>query len=111
MAPLSTGVCVVGDGTVRVDAAGDLDMTCGNQLRDVVRQALAAHAPKRVVVDLSRITFLDSAGIGALVGVLKEAREQGATLLVADPTPFVHHILDITGLLDAFGSPAPTASG
>ena len=111
MAPLNTSVRAVGDGTVRVDAAGELDVSCGNQLRGAVHEALETHAATRVVVDLSRITFLDSAGIGALLGALKEARERGATLVVADPTPFVHHILGITGLLDAFGSPPPAASG
>ncbi|MEP2782674.1 MAG: STAS domain-containing protein [Pseudoruegeria sp.] len=48
----------------RIDAAGALEF------KEDMRK-LAADAPPRVVLDLGKVTFLDSSGLGALVAVLK----------------------------------------
>ncbi|MDQ1849948.1 STAS domain-containing protein [Gemmobacter fulvus] len=48
----------------RIDAAGAI------QFKDRMR-ALAAHGPQRVMLDMSRVLFLDSSGLGAVVAVMK----------------------------------------
>ena len=109
MAPLTASIFPQADESVRIEVTGDLHMAWGHRLRDAVSASLGSFAPKLVVIDLVGITFLDSAGIGALVGALKEARERGSELVVRNPTPFVYHILKITGLTEAFGLPATSS--
>ena len=54
-----------------------------------------------VVVDLSRVTFIDSTGLGVLVGALKRVRERGALSLVC-PQRQVRRVFEITGLTKVF---------
>jgi hypothetical protein len=54
-----------------------------------------------VVVDLSRVSFIDSSGLGVLVGALKRVRERGALSLVC-PEPRVRRVFEITGLTQVF---------
>ena len=51
---------------------------------------------KQVVVDLGEVTFMDSAGLGALVGLLKRLAGRGGDLRLARPRPGVKLVLEIT---------------
>jgi anti-anti-sigma factor len=52
----------------------------------------------KVVLDLSGVSSLDSAGIGELAFLHSWARSQNADLKCASPTPFVRNLLDLTNL-------------
>jgi anti-sigma B factor antagonist len=54
-----------------------------------------------VMVDLSQVGFIDSTGIGVLVGALKRAREASGDLIIVGAKDRVHRIFEITGLLGA----------
>jgi anti-sigma B factor antagonist len=56
----------------------------------------------RVVVDLSAVEFIDSTGLGALVGGLKRLREHDGDLALKDPKPMVVKLLGLTGLDKVF---------
>jgi anti-sigma B factor antagonist len=59
--------------------------------------ALLADGTTRLVIDLSDVEFLDSAGLAAMVGALKRARAAGGDVrLVAPETPAVRRILELT---------------
>jgi anti-anti-sigma factor len=63
---------------VRVEVAGDIDVTTVEILRDSLDRA-AAERPTRLEVDLSGVTFVGSAGIGVLAAV---RHSMGAQILV-----------------------------
>jgi anti-sigma B factor antagonist len=52
----------------------------------------------RIVVDLSRIEFIDSSGLGALIGGLKSARIAGGDLRIAAAPENVRVVLNLTNL-------------
>ncbi|NDK30475.1 STAS domain-containing protein [Nesterenkonia haasae] len=52
----------------------------------------------RIVVDLSETAFIDSSGLGALIGGLKSARLAQGDLRIAAPTPAVSSVLKLTNL-------------
>lgn len=56
-------------------------------------------------VDLGRVSFIDSTGLGMLVGVLKEAREMQGNLHLMNAGREVRRILQVTGLEALFESP------
>jgi len=56
----------------------------------------------RIVVDLSRVSYLDSTGLGVLVGALKRLREKDGELRLVHPTPRVMRVLEITRLVNVF---------
>ena len=51
-----------------------------------------------VVLDLSRLTFIDSSGLGAIHAARQRVIDEGGTLVVCRPNPAVHRVLEITGL-------------
>lgn len=51
----------------------------------------------RVVIDLSEVPFMDSAGLGALIGGIRRARENGGDVAVACSRPTLTRLLHTTG--------------
>lgn len=85
------------DGLVTLEAVGDLDLdTAPKLLTEVVRQLDAGMT--ELVIDLTALEFIDSSGLGTLVGCWRRAQQAGATLIVANPSDDVSMTLAITGL-------------
>ena len=57
---------------------------------------------KKILLNLSQVSFMDSAGLGELVAGLKTARNLGATLKILNQSPRVQQSLYITRLLPVF---------
>jgi anti-sigma B factor antagonist len=63
------------------------------------RQALAGQSGSgRLLIDLTSVTFIDSAGLGALVGGIRRTRERGAEVAVACGRPQLLRLLHRVGL-------------
>lgn len=65
---------------------------------------------KRLVLDLAPLTYMDSSGIGAVVGVYVSARTAGCTFRTVNMSKHVRELLRMTHLLTVFEAtgPAPT---
>lgn len=98
------------DGVMVLDVRGTLDAATVDALRAALLSTLSAHRPATMVVDLTFVTFMDSLGVGALVAGHNAAREVGTTLLLRNPSDFVHRQLAVTGLAAMFGLPPATAA-
>lgn len=82
------------DGFVICRPVGELDAFTVSQFR----QALAdLAASKRLVIDMSGIPFVDSAGLGALIGGIRRTRELGGDVAVACDRPTLVRLLRTTG--------------
>ncbi|MER7001916.1 STAS domain-containing protein [Dactylosporangium sp. NPDC000555] len=92
-------------GTIVVEVLGPLEAATVGALRSVVLDAVETYRPRVLTVDLRRVPFMDSIGIGTLVAIDNKAREVGGTMEVSSPSPFVHRLLQITGLTELFGLP------
>ncbi|MFA5205158.1 MAG: STAS domain-containing protein [Lentisphaeria bacterium] len=64
--------------------------------------ATLARTAKGIVVDLSKTVFIDSAGLGALVSLLKNCTQQDIRLYLAGLTPQVRQIFELTRLYRLF---------
>lgn len=82
-------------------AEGEIDAYAAPQLADMVIK-LAANGAVHIIADLRGVGFLDSAGVGALVGSRNGLRTRGGSLMLVASTGRVLHTLQLTGLLDAF---------
>lgn len=89
-----------GEHTV-VEAAGELDLYTAPRLRELLL-ALDAEGRHRVVVDLAGLSFIDSTGLGVLVGGLSRTREAGGDLALVCASERVLRPFQITGLTEVF---------
>ncbi len=87
----------VADGVAVVHCTGRLNMAEAPQLKQMVDTVVAEGAP-RVVVDLSGTPFVDSSGLGALIGGLKTARQAGGDLRIAGAGEQILAVLGLTNL-------------
>ena len=88
-----------GEATV-VEVGGEVELYSAQQLRDALIRVCEVERPC-IVVDLTRVSFIDSTGLGVLVGALKRASERGTLALVC-PQQRVRRVLEITGLTEVF---------
>src|SRR5262245_26537700 len=87
------------DGVVCVVPSGELDLVTAPALRAALEDA-AASGPRRIVVTLGEVTFLDSTGLGAIVHGLRHAADRGIELTLTGASPGIRRILGVTGLDD-----------
>ncbi|HEU0129415.1 MAG TPA: STAS domain-containing protein [Mycobacteriales bacterium] len=76
---------------------GDLDLATAPQLRQDLVDASVNGSPL-VVLDLRSVAFLDSVGVGVIVGGHKRLRREGRSLHLSGPTGVVRRVLDLTRL-------------
>jgi anti-anti-sigma factor len=106
--PLFNVRCEPREGAVVVVASGEIDLATSPQLREAL---LAPEAQaSRIVLDLRAVSFIDSSGLGVIVGQQKRSQEDGHSFSVAvDGSSAVRRILDLSGLikiLDVVADPA-----
>jgi len=88
--------------TAWVAVSGEVDLATAEVLRDRLLDVLRDEAPTMLRVDLAAVTFLDCAGISALVAVHNAAVRTGRQMRVTHTQPIVRRVLDLTGLHDVF---------
>jgi anti-sigma B factor antagonist len=92
-----------------VQVVGEVDVFTAPRLKDRLLQ-VERDGVHHIAVDLSQVGFIDSIGLGVLIGALRRARAGGGTLVLAGPNARIRRILDITGLSNAF-TVAPDLDG
>ncbi|HET9738922.1 MAG TPA: STAS domain-containing protein [Solirubrobacteraceae bacterium] len=81
---------------------GELDFDGAPNLRLALVEAIDENPGQRVVVDLEGVDFIDSAGLGVLVGGLKRARSYHGQLVLVATGRSVIRVLELTGLTRVF---------
>lgn len=84
-------------GVVVARLAGRLDLLAAPAVKQRLAEVVAGGHP-RLVVDLAEVPFIDSTGLGSLVGGLKAARQAGGDLRIANPGEQARAILQLTTL-------------
>ncbi|MET7931654.1 STAS domain-containing protein, partial [Streptomyces sp. NPDC005349] len=104
---IHVGVKATGPGSCRVTVAGDLDLYSAPTVRDTLRDALSRHG--RVVVDCSRLSFIDCTGLSALLAAARAAKAKGAELRLCAVSHALARLLRLSHTAGAFTiEPDPT---
>jgi anti-sigma B factor antagonist len=99
--PLSLETITVGSDCALIRVAGEIDVFTASQLRETVVD-LIAHSVAHVIADLRAVEFLDSTGLGAIVGGHKRLRTIDGSLVLAASPDRILRLFRITGLDQAF---------
>ena len=84
-----------------VDLSGEVDIHGTPRLKETLASLTKEGRPK-LLVNLSKVTYIDSSGLGVLVGALKEATKEGGRLVLAGMTREVRTVFDLTRLAKFF---------
>ncbi len=77
----------------------ELDHHVSERIRRRADYEIQRFMPKKVVFDFNRVVFMDSAGIGLVIGRYKTARAFGATLELMNVTDKVKKMFEMSGVL------------
>jgi anti-sigma B factor antagonist len=91
-------------GTVRAVIAGELDISSSHILRVRLLAALRDRHPTVLDIDMANVTFMDCSTVHALVRIHATAERAGCRMRILNPQPIVARMLEVLGLVDAFGT-------
>jgi len=99
--PLKIDAHTEDDDTAVLCLAGEVDVANAGHVRDAALK-LMSDSVKHLIVDLNATEYMDSTGLGTLVGLLKRMKESGGEVLIAAAQPRVKRLFEITGLNQVF---------
>ena len=82
------------DAEILVRVAGEIDIATVDQLRGV----LLRYSDRDVVIDMARVTFMDTAALRLLIEQHRRGEQDGWRLVIADPHDRARELLEIAGL-------------
>lgn len=83
---------------LRIKINGDIDHHSAVAIRAGMDSLLYKLRPKRLYLDLSAVDFMDSSGLGLIMGRYALMKEIGGDVVVCDPCPGVERVMKLAGL-------------
>lgn len=88
----------VEDGVLEIKLIGEIDHHSAVSVRSDIDGLIFESRPKKMVLDLSEISFMDSSGLGLIMGRYALIKDLGGTLSLRAPTVAVMKILTLAGM-------------
>lgn len=86
------------NGTAIVVLSGEIDHHTAKNLRSELDKFVITMQPEILAIDFSNITFMDSSGIGLIIGRYKLLKECGGQLEIHSPQPYIRRVLKLSGI-------------
>lgn len=87
----NSGVCVA-------KIKGDLDHHTAKFIRGEIDREIASARPHRLIIDFSGVTFMDSSGIGLIMGRYKLMQDYDGEVIIASPPDYIRKVLRLAGV-------------
>jgi stage II sporulation protein AA (anti-sigma F factor antagonist) len=95
--------------TLVVRLHGELDLVVADEFRTGVDRELERRSVRNLVLNLEGVSFIDSSGLGAIIGRYKRISRQGGKVIITRAKPQVKRILELSGLMKIIGMSASEA--
>ncbi len=77
---------------------GDIDHHTSKYIRGEIDSAIKKHHPKKLIIDFANVTFMDSSGIGLLMGRYKQMSEISGEVKAANPPSYIRKVMQLSGI-------------
>lgn len=77
----------------------EIDHHFAEEIRRKADYEITRYMPRKIVFDFNKVTFMDSAGIGMLIGRYKVAKMLGGTIELINVKPSIKKVLEMSGVL------------
>ena len=88
------------DGNLRIDLDEEIDMKACKTLRTVIDGYIMKYQPNEFIIDLSDVKFMDSSGIGLLIGRYNLIKFMDSKMVILNPTKSIKRILELSNISD-----------
>lgn len=77
---------------------GEIDHHTAKAMREQIDEAIEFNMPSLLILDFSKVSFMDSSGIGLVMGRYKALQKNGAALSVVNLSPNIYKVMKLAGL-------------
>ncbi len=77
----------------------EIDHHFAEEIRRKADYEITRYMPRKVIFDFNKVTFMDSAGIGMLIGRYKVAKMLGSTIEMINVKPSIKKVFEMSGIL------------
>ena len=84
--------------TLYVGLSGELDEGSAALVRSELDEAISIGEIRKVIIEMSELKFMDSTGIGVLLGRYKKLSAAGVPIFIANPSKTIDKILTLSGV-------------
>ncbi|MBE5782685.1 MAG: STAS domain-containing protein [Clostridiales bacterium] len=84
--------------TLTVYLSGELDHCCAQSIRRELDHLISDSSVRHLVLDMKQMGFMDSSGIGVILGRYRAMHQRGGTVSVKNMNPQVHRIFILSGM-------------
>ena len=81
-----------------IHVGGEIDHHSAVAVRTGIDERISSERPQKVMLELSGVDFMDSSGLGLIMGRYALVKQCGGTLSVLDPSPAVVKIIKLAGM-------------
>lgn len=90
--------CVMNKDTLNIEIEGDVDHHTAKFIRGEIDKAIFYYRPKIALLNVGRVDFMDSSGLGLILGRYTNVKEVGGILKIVDPSRETEKILALAGI-------------
>jgi stage II sporulation protein AA (anti-sigma F factor antagonist) len=78
--------------------SGEIDHHCAKEIRTDIDLAIEMHKPEKLILDFTGVTFMDSSGIGLVMGRYKTMKTLGGRVVIENPSAQIKKVMRLAGL-------------
>ncbi|MFD2445922.1 anti-sigma F factor antagonist [Bacillus sp. CGMCC 1.16607] len=78
--------------------SGELDHHTAEELRDLTTKAIEKHQIRHILLNLEHLSFMDSSGLGVILGRYKQIKQLHGEMVVCAISPAIQRLFDMSGL-------------
>ena len=86
------------DNELKIKLRGEIDHHSAAAVRVSIDEMIRSHAPQRLTLDMSGVDFMDSSGLGLIMGRYTLMQSLGGEVCVLDPSPATERIMNLAGM-------------
>ena len=94
---MSVEIGVTGE-VVTAYLSGELDHHTAKEMREAIDTAVELNMPTLLILDFKDITFMDSSGIGLIMGRYRNLQKTGAELHITETSPNIYKVFHLAGI-------------
>ena len=83
---------------LKIKLRGEIDHHSAAAVRTAIDDMIRTKRPRELIIDMSAVDFMDSSGLGLIMGRYNTMKEIGGGVIVADPTAATEKIMKLAGL-------------